>query len=216
MTTSFSIETFAAGCKQAMAAADNGREAARHYLQDAIDRHGVEAIMDALRAAVPDDAAIGELIVHASPELTMLYGRAPGRFQSGIHNHTVCAVIGQLRGSEINRLYERDGSGALREARTVTVRAGEVLTLTKDVIHSIENPDHEPSHALHLYAGDFSAISDRRSLWSWDDHQEKPFSFPELLKESALAMHRSGNRAGLDALVQAMPASRAFVDSLTK
>jgi predicted metal-dependent enzyme (double-stranded beta helix superfamily) len=216
MNTPFSIDSFAAGCKQTMAAADNGREAARSYLEDAIDRHGVEAIIGSLQAAVPSDASIGELIVHASPELTMLYARVPGRFQSGIHNHTVCAVIGQLRGSEINRIYEPDGDGALREARTLTVRAGEILTLTKDVIHCIENPNDEPAHALHLYAGDFGAISDRRSLWSWVDHQQKPFSFPELLKESAVAMHQSANRTGLDALVQAMPASRALVDSLTK
>ena len=72
----------------------------------------------------------------------------------------------------------------------------------------------EPAHALHLYAGDFGAIADRRSLWSWDDHERKAFSFPELLKESATAMHQSGNRAGLDALVTSIPASKALVDTL--
>lgn len=216
MTTTFSIEGFAAGCKQAMAAADNGRAAARCYLEAAIDHHGPEEIIRALQAAVPSGASIGEMIVHASPKLTMLYARAPGRFQSGIHNHTVCAVIGQLRGEEINRIYEPDGDGALHEVRTTSVRAGEILVLGKDVIHCIENPDHEPAHALHLYAGDFGAITDRRSLWSWDDHQKKPFSFPELLKESAVAMHQSGNRTGLDALVQAIPGSQALVDSLGK
>jgi len=41
-----------------------------------------------------------------------------------------------------------------------------------------------------------------------------PFSFPGLLKESATAMHRSGNAAGLQRLVEAMPSSKAFVDSL--
>lgn len=216
MTNTFSIEAFAAGCTQAMVAADNGREAARLYLEDAINRHGPEEIIRALQAAVPSGADIGEMIVHASPKLTMLYARVPGRLQSGIHNHTVCAVLGQLRGQEINRIYELDRDGALREARTVIVRAGEILVLGKDVIHCIENPDHEPAHALHLYAGDFRAITDRRSLWSWDDHEEKPFSFPELLKESVAVMHQSGNRTGLDALVQAIPSSQALVDSLGK
>ena len=213
--TSFSIEAFAAGCKQAMEQGSDAKEAARAYLAEAVARCGTREIIRALKAAVPAGANIGELIVHASPELTMLYGRAPGRFQSGIHNHTVCAVIGQLEGTEVNRYYEPDADGSLREVGSATVHAGEVLKLDRDVIHSIENPGDEPSHALHLYKGDFRAISDHRSLWSWDDRQQMPFSFPGLLKESATAMHRSGNQAGLQRLVEAMPSSKAFVDELT-
>ena len=210
----FSIEDFAAGCKQAMAAADNGKEAARAYLTDAVARCGATEIKRALEAAVPEGASIGELIVHASPELTMLYGRMPTRFQSGIHDHTVCAVIAQLEGEEINHIFEPDGDGTLREVRTVTLRPGEVLTLDKDVIHCIENPGEQVAYALHLYKGDFRAISERRSLWSWDAHERRPFTFPKLLEESATAMHRSGNRAGLRALVEAMPASKAIVNTL--
>lgn len=212
--THFSIEDFAAGCKRAMAQASNGKEAARAYLAEALARHGASEIMRALEAAIPAGASIGELIVHASPELTMLYARAPGRFQSGIHDHTVCAVIAQLEGEDVNHIFEPGPDGSLQEARTFTVRAGEVITLDRDVIHSIENPGDQPAHALHLYKGDFRALGDRRSLWSWEDRQQKPFSFPELLKESATAMHRSGNRSGLEALVEAMPASKAFVDTL--
>jgi predicted metal-dependent enzyme (double-stranded beta helix superfamily) len=212
--TSFSIEDFAAACKQAMAQAPNGRAAASAYLADTLARCGTREIIRVLEAAIPAGASIGELIVHASPELTMLYGRMPGRFQSGIHNHTVCAVIGQLEGEEVNHIFERSADGSLREVRTTTLRAGDILTLDRDVIHCIANPGDQPARALHLYKGDFRALSDRRSLWSWDDHQQKPFSFPKLLQESATAMHRSGNRAGLQALVRAMPASKALVDAL--
>lgn len=212
--TSFSIEDFAAGCKQAMKQGSDAKEAARAYLADAVARCGKSEIIRALKAAVPAGASIGELIVHASPELTMLYGRMPGRFQSGIHNHTVCAVIAQLEGAEINHFYETGSDGSLREVGSTTLHAGDVLKLDRDVIHSVENPDDEQAHALHLYKGDFSAISDRRSLWSWDGHQQMPFSFPDLLRESATAMHRSGNNVGLQALFESMPASKAFVDSL--
>jgi len=214
MTTTFSIEDFAQGCKEAMDQASDRKEAARAKLVDAVARHGAAEIMRALQAAVPAGASIGELIVHASPELTLLYGRMPPRFQSGIHDHTVCAVIAQLEGEEVNHIFEPGPDGTLREVRTVTVRPGEVLTLEKDAIHCVENPGDRQAHALHLYKGDFRALSERRSLWSWDDHQQKRFSFPELLQESATAMHRTGNRAGLEALVQAMPASKAFVESL--
>jgi len=212
--TSFSIEDFAAGCKRAMVEGNNGREAAGAYLADAVARCGTSEIIRALEAAVPPGASIGELIVHASPELTMLYARAPARFQSGIHNHTVCAVIAQLEGEEVNHIFEPSADGSLQEVRAITVRAGDVLTLDKDVIHCIENSSDQPAHALHLYKGDFGALSDRRSLWSWEDHQQKPFSFPALLTESVTAMHQSGNRAGLQALVQAMPASKAVIDTL--
>jgi predicted metal-dependent enzyme (double-stranded beta helix superfamily) len=212
--TTFSIEEFAATCKLAMRAATNGKEAARACLAEAVERCGTQEIIRALQAAVPDGAAIGELIVHSSPELTMLYGRAPGRFQSGIHDHTVCAVIAQLEGEEVNHIFEPNADGSLEKRRTITVRPGEILPLDRDVIHCIENPRDQTAHALHLYKGDFRAISGRRSLWSWMDHKKKPFSFPELLKESATAMHESDNRTGLQRLVNAMPASRAFVDTL--
>lgn len=210
----FSIEAFAATCKQEMDGAEDRRATARRCLEDAIERHGAAEIIRALQAAVPPGASLGELIVYASPELTMLYARVPPRFQSGIHDHTVCACIGQLRGEEVNRIFEPSEDGSLREVRTLTVRAGEVIELHRDVIHCIENPGTEVAHALHLYAGDFGALTDRRSLWSWEDHERRPFSFPALLGESANAMHRSGNRAGLDALAEAMPASRALIDTL--
>jgi len=214
MTTTFSIEDFAAGCKRAMKEAPNAKEAARTYLAETIARCGTAEIIRALNEAVSDGASIGELIVHASPELTMLYGRMPGRFQSGIHDHTVCAIIGQLQGEEINRFFEPGADGSLEETGSTTVRPGEVITLPRDVVHCVENPSDQTAYALHLYKGDFPAISGRRSLWSWDGHERKPFSFPDLLKESATAMHRSGNREGLDTLVEAMPASKAFVGAL--
>jgi len=210
----FSIEDFAAGCKRAMAEASDGKEAARAYLADSVARCGSREIIRALDAAVPPGASIGELIVHVSAELTMLYGRMPGRFQSGIHDHTVCAVIAQLEGQEVNHIFERSADGSLRRARSVTVRPGEVLTLERDVIHCVENPSDQPAAALHLYKGDFPALAARRSLWSWQQHAQKPFSFPALLEESAIAMHRSGNDEGLKALVEAMPVSKAIVDAL--
>jgi predicted metal-dependent enzyme (double-stranded beta helix superfamily) len=210
----FSVEEFAAGCKEVMSRATHRREAARAYLQAAIQQYGADDIIRALQEKVPPGSTIGEMIVHVSPTLTLLYARLPPRIQSGIHNHTVCACIGQLRGNEVNRLYERSADGRLRETSQMTVRAGEAIALHADVIHSIENPGDEEAHALHIYSGDFGALMDRRSLWGWDDHQEKPFSFPELLRESVSAMHHSGNRAGLSALAVAIPVTKPLIDAL--
>lgn len=217
MTTTkntFQIETFAAGCKAAMASAPHRRKAARDYLEATIRELGADEIIRALEASIPPGADVGEMIVHASPELTMLYARVPPRFQTGIHNHTVCACIGQLRGREVNTAFERTEDGRLRESQRTTLSAGQVMELDHDVIHCIENPDDAPAHALHLYKGDFGALADKRSLWDWNDHGEKGFSFPELLKESAKAMHHSGNRAGLDALETAIPKAKPMIAAL--
>lgn len=210
----FHVEDFATGCKDAMSRATHRREAARLQLEAAIARCGADEIIRALQAKVPPGSSIGEMIVHASPELTLLYARIPPRFQTGIHNHTVCACIGQLRGNEVNRIYTRSAGGGLEEARRLTVREGEVIALDADVIHSIENPSAEEGHALHIYRGDFGALMDKRSLWGWDDHQEKPFSFPDLVRESVSAMHLSGNRDGLAALAMAIPAAKPLIDAL--
>jgi len=212
---SFSIEGFAEGCKRAMAKAEDRQRAAKLFLEHTLRENDAKEIIGVLNAAIPKGADIGEMIVHTSPELTMLYGRVPPRFQSAIHNHTIFACIGQLAGDEINVVYEKTaGSDALRAVRTTTVRAGEVFSMPADAIHHIENPNEETGSALHIYGGDFSAIMNRRSLWSCNGHEEKPFTFQELIAESAKAMKLNNNQKGLEALVTAVPAIKPIVDAL--
>ena len=96
--STFSISQFAQECKAAMAGQSSQQDAAKAYLEGVVASVPTQEILDALEAAVPAGANVGEMIVHASPELTMLYARIPGRFRSGIHNHTVFACIAQLTG----------------------------------------------------------------------------------------------------------------------
>ena len=206
----FSIDTFAASCKAAMASSDNPQAAVAGLMSDAIATHGPDAIITALTEAVPPGANVGELIVHASPELTMLFARIPARFQSGIHNHTVFACIGQLRGREVNTSYEVSDDG-LTEVERQVAELGTVVQLPADAIHGIANPDDETAYALHVYGGDFGAIEHERSLWDDETHEELGFSFPALVQQSVKTMKRSGNEAGIDALVRAIPAAKAAV-----
>ena len=210
----FSIEGFAKDCKQAMANAVDKQSAAKACLEAAMKEHELADIIEVLNAAIPAGASVGEMIVHASPELTMLYARVPPKMQSGIHNHTVFACIGQLAGEERSVVYDKTEGGGLRAVETMAVRAGEVMTLPADAIHHIENPNQEIGSALHLYGGDFGALMDQRSLWSSHGHKETSFSFEALIKESAIAMKQTGNDQGLNALVQAIPAVKPMVDSL--
>lgn len=210
----FTIEGFAKGCKEAMVNAEDRQQAAREYLEQTMKNNDLQEMISTLDASIPKGADIGEMIVHTSPELTMLYGRVPPRFQSGIHNHTVFACIGQLIGSEVNTIYEKtaDGKG-LTVASTKRIDAGDVLSLPEDAIHHIENPNNETGYALHIYGGDFKAVMDERSLWDFEDYEEKAFNFQDLLKESVKGMKLSQNETGLQALAKAIPAVKPMIEA---
>jgi len=208
----FTIEGFAKGIKQAMAESTDRRLAAKAYLEKTMQENDPLEMVRTLNAAIPKDASVGEMIVHTSPELTMMYGRVPPRFQSGIHNHTVFACIGQLVGAEVNTIYEKTADGkSLTVARSERVNAGEVISMAEDAIHHIENPNDTTGSALHIYGGDFNAVMDDRSLWSFEDLQEKPFSFQGLVAEAVKGMKQNGNQVGLDELVKAIPAAKALI-----
>ena len=212
--TTFTIEAFAAECKQGMAAAASPELGARECLEKLLAENDLDAVAAVLEAAIPPDADVGEMIVHTSPELTMLYARVPARFQSGIHNHTVFACIGQLEGTEASTLYEKTaGEDRLAVSGTLTVRAGEVISLAADAIHDIENPDDTTARSLHLYGGDFNAVMDERSLWDAESHAETSFNFQELLRQSIRTMKGHNNRVGLEAVAEAIPATRPLIDA---
>lgn len=208
---SFDIATFAATCETAMAKTPGRRrEVAAELLRELLATEEPEHIIDTLEAAVPAGASIGELIVYRSSELTVLYGRMPPRFETAIHNHTVFACVGALRGQERNTIYEALPSGGLRVAREQTVNPGEVIELPADAVHCIENPSEEMSASLHLYGGDLPGVAEERSLWS-ADQQRKDFTFPELLRESLAKMQASGNDLGVQAVLEAMPAAKKML-----
>jgi len=214
----FTIEGFAKDCKEAMAIggnlAEDRRQAACGFLQQTLNNNDLNDIVTALEAAIPEGADIGEMIVHASPELTMMYARVPGRFQSGIHNHTVFACIGQLTGSETSSVYNKtDDGNDLVVTEQLTSETGEVISLPEDAIHHIENPHDSVSSSLHIYGGDFYAVMDDRSLWSYDEHEEMSFSFQGLIKESIKGMKINNNQTGLDEIVKAIPSTKPLIDA---
>ncbi len=208
---SFDIHTFATTCEAAMAEnPDRKQEVAATLLRELLNREDPQTIIDALEAAVPAGASVGELIVHRSSQLTMLYARMPPRFQSATHDHTIFACVGVLRGQEKNTVFESLPGGGLRVSRETTVNAGGVLELPADAVHCIENPPAELAASLHLYGGDLPGVAAERSLWS-AKQKRKDFSFPELLRESLGAMRASGNEVGVEAVMEAMPAARKML-----
>ena len=211
----FSIEAFAIGCKEAMEHAPDKRQAAKAFLEKMLEDNESSDVIKVLEDAIPKGADIGEMIVHQSPELTMLYGRIPPRFQSGIHNHTVFACIAQLEGEEINTSYQRSENGdGLRVIGTTTNKTGEVISMPEEAIHHIENPNPKEGKALHIYGGDFGAIMDQRNLWSSDTFEKIPFTFKDLLGESIKMMKLNDNAIGLNELAKAIPTTKPMIDAL--
>ena len=80
MKNQFNIESFAATCKAAMQQSSNAQNGMHQALESCLKNNDMTYIIDTLEAAIPVDASIGEMIVHQSDELTMLYARIPGRF----------------------------------------------------------------------------------------------------------------------------------------
>ena len=82
------------------------------------------------------------------------------------------AVVGVYAGQELNRIFERVSDG-IRECDSRVVAEGDVFVLGPDALHSVENPGHERTAALHVYGGDILNIE--RSGWG-PDGREVPFA----------------------------------------
>ena len=137
--SSFSIDTFATEVKAAMNKADadksniNARQhAATQYFKQTLEKYGTEEIKARLNEAIPAGADIGEMMMHTSDQLTMIYARVPPYFMSAVHNHTLFACIGCLEGKEDNTIYSlQNGSVDLppKIDSQFTITSGEVIEL---------------------------------------------------------------------------------------
>jgi predicted metal-dependent enzyme (double-stranded beta helix superfamily) len=149
-------------------------EAASLPAADAAMRSLLEGTVAALRASgrrwVDDPAE--ELLIHASPTLTVYHiALAPG-VNYPPHDHRMPAMIALYEGVETNCIYRRRGAG-LELVQRHDYRAPCVETLPADTIHSVLNPGRAQSAAIHVYLGDLTAT--RRSVWDATLRQERPF-----------------------------------------
>jgi predicted metal-dependent enzyme (double-stranded beta helix superfamily) len=97
----------------------------------------------------PDDDGI----LYRSPDILVANAMFPAGFKTGLHDHTVPAVIGVWGGHEDNHLYARGGEG-LEQVGVARLHPGEVLVLDKDAIHDVHASTRSWSGAIHVYLGD--------------------------------------------------------------
>ncbi|MGA7540078.1 MAG: hypothetical protein WBW93_15085 [Steroidobacteraceae bacterium] len=128
----------------------------------------------------PDKA--GVRILHRAPDLTVINAIwAPNQFAPP-HEHRLCAVIGMYGGREDNVFWRRIPGRTHLQVEISGGRAlstGDVVVLDRDVIHSVINPVAALSAALHVYDGDFLAVT--RSMWDSESLIEKPYDLNTVL-----------------------------------
>lgn len=107
----------------------------------------------------PDDDGI----LYRSADLLIISAMFPRGFSTGIHDHSVPAIIGLWAGVEDNRLFRRTPDG-IEPTGSQQVRIGEVIVLDADAIHEVQVSDAGWSGGLHVYLGDI--LDAERSEWA--------------------------------------------------
>lgn len=105
------------------------------------------------------------------------------------HNHRMWAVIGIYTGREDNILATPNGRIEAAGAKAVSER--EAVPLGPDIIHSVINPVNRLTGAIHVYGGDFFAVS--HSQWDPEHLVEEPYDVNRLLAffEESNCLHAS-------------------------
>ncbi|MDB5878682.1 MAG: sulfurtransferase, partial [Variovorax sp.] len=130
-----------------------------------------------------------------------------GKFQPP-HDHTTWAMIAGIRGNERNVVYRRRATDdplrdRLEHARTVDVTAGQHVTLTADVVHTIELIGGEYGLHLHFYGLSLERLTKRVVFESSEGGTYRQFSPPALIRHPVIAPHalkqalRSGDELAL-------------------
>ena len=161
----FDPENFIEDCRQAVTE-DDDHKAIRDIVAHVVSEPSrvISALGD------PRKAGIGT-IYHA-PNLTILNVTWAPLMTLIPHNHNMWAVIGIYTGREDNIYWRRTEAG-IEAAGAKALSVKEVLSLGRNIIHSVTNPISRITGAIHVYGGDFFA--DGRSEWDPEKLQERPY-----------------------------------------
>ena len=113
-----------------------------------------------------------ELLLHASPNLTIYHITLSPGVQYPPHNHLMDALIGIYKGGETNFIYPV-AAAAIDAPERQEFTAPAVVHLSSNAVHSVANTGSARSGALHVYLGDLPGTS--RQLWSLADNRAEPF-----------------------------------------
>lgn len=132
---------------------------------------GHTARFHALGTLVHEEAD-DEVLLHASPTLTIYHITLSPGLQYPPHNHLTTALVGIYVGSETNFLYPVVGR-RLGPPQRQDLLAPAVLHMRPHAVHSVANTGHARSGGLHVYLGDLTRI--RRQMWALEGGDARPF-----------------------------------------
>jgi predicted metal-dependent enzyme (double-stranded beta helix superfamily) len=152
-----------------------------------------KSVREVLARAVADPAAvvagIGEpkraevqTLYHA-PELTILNVVWAPRMTIMPHNHLMWAVIGVYTGREDNIFWRRlpgETGGRIEAAGAKSLGERDAEPLGRDIIHTVTNPLPRLTGAIHVYGGDFFAVS--RSEWDPENLLEQRYDSAKAMR----------------------------------
>jgi predicted metal-dependent enzyme (double-stranded beta helix superfamily) len=141
--------------------------------QAAIEEHLTRAVRDhaGVLAAMGEPREAGLDVLVAGPRLTIFAAKWAPRMTLSPHNHAMWALIGIYTGREDNIFWKRTAHG-LKAGGASALSPGDVASLPRDVIHSVNNPLGRFTGGLHIYGGDF--FDTPRSLWDAETLEERP------------------------------------------
>jgi predicted metal-dependent enzyme (double-stranded beta helix superfamily) len=104
--------------------------------------------------------------LYNAPDLTILNVVWGPRMTIMPHNHLMWAVIGIYTGRENNIFWRRlpdETGGKIEAAGAKSLGERDAEPLGRDIIHTVTNPLPRLTGAIHVYGGDFFAVT--RSEW---------------------------------------------------
>ena len=99
------------------------------------------------------------------------------------HNHLMWAVIGIYTGREDNIFWRRlpgETGGKIEAAGAKSLGARDAEPLGHDIIHTVTNPLSRLTGAIHVYGGDFFAVS--RSEWDPENLLERRYDTEKAMR----------------------------------
>jgi predicted metal-dependent enzyme (double-stranded beta helix superfamily) len=165
----FDLDRFIADCRDAVAG-DPSHKAVREVVARAVSDPA------AVLAGLGEPTRAGVDALYRSDTLTILNVIWGPHMTIMPHNHLMWAVIGVYTGREDNvfwrRLPEFEQCG-IEAAGAKSLGERNTEPLGHDIIHSVTNPLPRLTGAIHVYGGDFYAMT--RSEWDPETLTERPY-----------------------------------------
>ena len=155
----FDLDRFIEDCREAIGA-DPTHKAVREVVARAVSDPAsvIAGLGDPQRAEVQK--------LYNAPDLTILNVVWGPRMTIMPHNHLMWAVIGIYTGRENNIFWRRlpgETGGKIEAAGAKSLGERDAEPLGRDIIHTVTNPLPRLTGAIHVYGGDFFAVT--RSEW---------------------------------------------------